>query len=103
MLLSCYQQWPALAADPGINDHQMHSIRREIRVCLGNSERAVENVKGLNRIANVDNLRPWIDAQNHALHGTDKIVVETEVCGERDKTVRHLGLRVRLREINAIT
>ena len=102
VLLCRDQQRPALAPHSRINDDQVNCIRREVRVCLCDGKRTVENVKRLNGVTNVDNLRGRINAQNHALHGAYKIVVNTEVCRKRDKPIGHV-VSVSVEGMNATT
>ncbi len=70
-----------------IDDHHVHGAGREVGVGLRNGQRAIQNVERLHRVADVDDLRLGRNLQDDPLHGTDEMIVESEVRGESDDRV----------------
>ena len=68
----------------GIDDHHVHRAGREVGIGLRDGERAVQDVERLHGMADVDDLRVGRDLQDHALHGADEMIVESEIGGESD-------------------
>ena len=67
----------------------MYGPGGEVGIGLRNSERAIENIEGLHRVADVDNLRIRHNVQDHAFHRTHKVVVVPEIGGQgNDRTIR---------------
>ncbi len=70
--------------DAGIDHDHVHRLLREVSVCLGNDEGAFVDLERLHFVRDVDDLRPWRDAENHALHDADKMVYKPEIRGQSD-------------------
>ena len=66
----------------GIDNHHMNRFRREVRVSLRDSQRAIQNVERLHCVADVNNLRLGSDPQNHSFHGANEMFVKSKISGE---------------------
>ena len=88
--------WPALRSDSGIDNHNMQRVRREVRGRLDDGERAIKYIKRIDRIADINDLCLRIDVEDHALHGADKMIVESKVRSEGNESV---GQEAILREL----
>src|SRR5208337_175387 len=61
-----------------------HGAGREVGVGLRDGQRAVQNIEGLDRVADVDDLRLGSDSENDAFHGADEMIVESEISSKSD-------------------
>ena len=80
---------PPRCAYARIDDYEVDRPIGEIRVRLGDSQGAVENIERLYRMADVHDFSFRSNIQNDALDSPDEMIVEPEVGGQSDKrTVR---------------
>src|SRR5204863_6914148 len=97
LLLRTGNDRTARAANTRVNYDQVHCSRRKIGVGLRQSKCAVENVKCLDRVADVHDLGIGNDLENDALHGANEMIVQPEVGGQsNDRTMRHSASQVSL-------
>src|SRR5438445_4612293 len=66
-----------------INHNQVYRPVREVRVGLSNRERAIQHVESLHGMADVHDLKPRNDIENHAFNRSHELIIETTVSGER--------------------
>src|SRR4051794_21117381 len=62
----------------------MYGSSREIVVSLSDGQSSIQNVESLDRVGNVHNGCLWANVQNDALDCADKMVVQSEISGQRD-------------------
>src|SRR5438132_3993341 len=87
------QNWAASASHSWINHNQMDGPGRKVRIGLGQSQRPVENVESLHRMADIHDLGFRRDTQNRALKGANKMIVQAKVGGQGDeRAVRQVSL-----------
>src|SRR5207245_9103335 len=67
-----------------INHNQVYRSVREVRVRLSNGERAIQHVESLDGMADVHNLDPRNDIENHSFDRSHEMIIETKVGGERN-------------------
>ena len=91
---------PARRTHARIDYYHVYRSSGKVRIGLRNRERAIEHVKSLYRMANIDDLRLWHDVQDHAFHGAHKMIVAAKIGGQsNDRTLRQNSLAVRRRVI----
>jgi hypothetical protein len=76
------------AADAGIDDGQVHGAAREPPPRGLEQERAAADVLRGHRVGEVDEPRPRVDAEQHALDDPDVPVVEAEIGEQGDHAAR---------------
>src|ERR1035438_3296145 len=84
MALTGENDGPPRGSDSGVDDHHVHSAGREVGIGLGNRERAIENVEGLHRVADIDQLRLGSDLEDYSFHRADKMIVESKIRSKRN-------------------
>src|SRR3989442_326772 len=67
-----------------INHNQVYRPIREIRIGLSNRERAIQYVESLHGMADVYNLDPRNDIENHSFDRSHEMIIETKVRCERN-------------------
>src|SRR6202043_909720 len=83
------QNRPPCRANAWVYDDDMHCSGGKIRIRLRNGKRPIQDIEGLDGMANIDNLRLRHNIQNDALHDAYKMVVGAEVGGQSDdRTIR---------------
>ena len=75
---------PSRRSHPRIDDHHVYRAGRKVRISLRNGQCAVEDVEGLHRVADVNDLRLGGDFQDDPLDGADEMIVKSEIGGKRD-------------------
>ena len=85
------QQRPPRRSYARIDHDHMNRLLWKIAIRLRDGECAVGDLVGLHAMADVDQLRRRLDAENHALHDADKMVGEAEVGGESDDWPANAG------------
>src|SRR5260221_14138345 len=84
---------PAGATHAGIYHNHVDGPLWIVGIGLRNGQCAIENVEGLYRMADVNDLRVGHDAEDDAFHCPDKVVVQAEVGGQSDDgAVRQVNL-----------
>src|SRR5581483_7320451 len=81
-----------------VHNHHVHGSGWKVRVSLRQRERTIEHVERLHGMANVHDLGFRNDVQDHALHGADKMVVESKVGSKRNDA----AMRQRIPRLNRI-
>src|SRR6185437_11529491 len=92
VLLVGDQNGTPLRSHTRINNDEMNSIRRKIGRSVSDRQRAVKYVERRNGVADVHNLRLRVDAENHALHRADKMIVQTEVRSDGNQAAHWASL-----------
>ena len=81
MMLSDENDGAARRAYSGIDDDHVHGAGREVGIGLRDGQSAVEDVEGLDGVADVDDLGVGRNAEKDTFHRADEVVVESEVGG----------------------
>jgi hypothetical protein len=84
----------AIGADAGIDDHDMNRAGREERRRLVNSISAGVEREGWNAVRDVYYLGLWTTAQDHALHSSGILILQSKVCCQSNNGTRHALLRL---------
>ena len=84
MAIAANHQPSALRADSRVNHHKVDRSRRKIRICLCDRKCAIEDIKGLDRMADVHDLHVGNDVNDHAFNRPDEVIVKTEVGSQSD-------------------
>src|SRR3974390_166861 len=83
------QNRPPRGADTGIDNDHVHRAVGKIRIRLRNGQSAVEHVKCLYGMGNVDNLGVGCDVENDSLDGANKVIISSKIGGKSDnRTLR---------------
>src|SRR5579872_2637836 len=67
---------------PRIHYDHMNGVWGEIAVCLGNGDRAIQNIKGLHQISDIHELDGWVDAADNPFHYTNIVRSEERRVGK---------------------
>src|SRR4029077_2904270 len=82
---------PPRRSYPRIDHHHVHGPSREVGIRLRDRNRAIEHIKGLHRVRDIDNRRFRHDIQNDALYSAHKMIVGSKISSESDdRTMRQL-------------
>jgi len=78
--------WTPCAAYARIDHNDMHATRRKKAIRLRNGPRGIQQVERRDRVADIDDPRFWMDAQDNPVHDPDEGVLQSEIGGEGNDT-----------------
>ena len=84
-----------LGADTGIDDREVHALGH-VREGVGEHERALQHLRRLDAVRDVDDVRVRRDALDHAVARADEVVLEPEVGEEGDDHDASLATALRI-------
>ncbi len=84
MALAGHDQGPPRRPHARIDDHHVDGPAGKVRIRLRDGQRAVQHIKCLHGMADINNLGLGLDGENDALHGAHKVIGQSEVGGQRD-------------------
>ena len=84
------------ASHAGVDHGNMNGSWRECKCRLGQGIGTGGDLEGRNFVADIDDYGLWANAQNHAFHGRNVVVLSAKVCEQSDERAFHGWIQGRL-------
>src|SRR4030081_1611835 len=75
---------PPCSTHARVDHNHVYGPGREVGIGLRDAEPSIEHIKGLNRVADIDDRGIGRNIEDDALHGANEVIVNPEISGQCD-------------------